>query len=96
MNLKTLLRAIGKPRPKFRRARSPKATRRNLAHIAILSQYRPRYWGPSGLETATLHKIDVSPVNGEVVAYYDVRGHRYLWRVINGKPCEIRHYEKGR
>lgn len=92
MNLRTLLRVINGARPKPTRWATP----RQVSEMNQLRTFRPQYWGERGLQTARLHKIDVSPVNGAVVAYYDVGGHRYLWRIVKGRPCEIRRYQKGR
>lgn len=64
--------------------------------------FRPYYYTASGLIECTLGKIDISPVTGETVAYYDLRqfipqmgrwaNTRYLYGLRNGQIKELKKF----
>jgi len=85
-----------------RKPREPGAPKM-IPHVAkAFHNYRPAYYTKVGLVTCTLQKVDVSPVSGETVAYYDlvirdplsgqIETDTYLYGIRNGVIREIKKF----
>ncbi|MGO6851577.1 hypothetical protein ACCS68_14375 [Rhizobium beringeri] len=66
----TAITVVVKDQPK--KKRDPNKPKMVPAIAKRFHNYRPSFYTKVGLVTAALKKVDISPVTGETVAYYDL------------------------